>query len=47
MNTDAKKFHDVWIMNEDECKDLVVEILGADRIIHAQQLGIEWESPDL
>ncbi|XP_041360792.1 dynein regulatory complex protein 1-like [Gigantopelta aegis] len=47
MNTDAKKFSDVWIMNEDECKALVSEILSADRIIHGQQLGIEWESPDL
>lgn len=44
--TDSKKFHDIWIMNEDEVKDLVKKVLNADRIIHEQQLGLPWSSPD-
>ncbi|XP_059145951.1 dynein regulatory complex protein 1-like [Physella acuta] len=44
---DAKKFSDVWCMNEEECKDLVKSVLDADRLIHEQQLGLEWQIPDL
>lgn len=43
---DLKKFHDIWKMNEDHCKLLVRNLLDADRIIHEQQLGLAWLSPD-
>lgn len=47
MATDAKKFHDVWVMNEGEAKELVSRVLEEDRIIHEQQLGLPWPPPDL
>ncbi|CAG5124713.1 unnamed protein product [Candidula unifasciata] len=45
--TDAKKFHDIWCMNEEECKNLLSEVLDADKAIHEQQLGLPWEPPDV
>ena len=47
MATDAKKFHDVWVMNEEEAKGLVMKVLEEDRIIHEQQLGLPWDTPDM
>lgn len=47
MQADANKFSDVWTMNEEELKDLVVKLLEADRIIHNQQMGLEWVQPEL
>ena len=47
MQADANKFHDVWCMNEEECKDLVQGVLEADTIIHTQQLGLEWVVPNM
>ncbi|XP_067665435.1 dynein regulatory complex protein 1-like [Haliotis asinina] len=47
MATDEKKLADVWCMNEEECKTLVEAIMEGDRIIHEQQLGLEWKAPDL
>ncbi|XP_053314603.1 dynein regulatory complex protein 1 [Spea bombifrons] len=44
---DAKKFHDIWVMNEEEMKGLVHRALEADRIIQEQQLGLPWKTPDL
>ena len=44
---DLKKFHDIWKMNEEQCKILANNLLEADRIIHEQQLGLEWISPDV
>ncbi|RMZ94279.1 Dynein regulatory complex 1 [Brachionus plicatilis] len=44
---DLKKFHDIWIMNEEQCKILSNNLLEADRIIHEQQLGLEWTCPDI
>ncbi|XP_075719909.1 dynein regulatory complex protein 1 [Rhinoderma darwinii] len=44
---DAKKFHDIWVMNEEEMKQLVQKVLEVDRIIHEQQLGLPWKAPDL
>ncbi|XP_069829293.1 dynein regulatory complex protein 1 isoform X2 [Dendropsophus ebraccatus] len=44
---DAKKFHDIWVMNEEEMKQLVQKALEVDHIIHEQQLGLPWTSPDL
>lgn len=47
MQADANKFNDVWCMNEEECKELVTAVLEGDRIVHTQQLGLEWQQPDL
>lgn len=44
---DLKKFHDIWKMNEDQCKQLAYNLLQADKIIHEQQLGLEWKQPDM
>ncbi|NXV35246.1 DRC1 protein, partial [Rissa tridactyla] len=43
--SDAEKFTEVWLMNEEEAKGLMRKALDADRIIHAQQLGLPWEEP--
>ena len=45
--TDSKKFVDVWMMNEEQVKELVSDILAEDKIIYEQQLGLEWETPCL
>ncbi|KAF1421182.1 Dynein regulatory complex protein 1, partial [Spheniscus magellanicus] len=41
--SDAGKFTEVWLMNEEEAKGLMRKALDADRIIHTQQLGLPWE----
>ncbi|XP_054151380.1 dynein regulatory complex protein 1-like [Melozone crissalis] len=41
------RFRQVWIVNEEEAKALIREVLDADRIIHVQQLGMPWEEPRL
>uniref|UniRef100_A0A8B9QPK6 Dynein regulatory complex protein 1 n=1 Tax=Anas platyrhynchos TaxID=8839 RepID=A0A8B9QPK6_ANAPL len=43
--SDAEKFTEVWLMNEEEAKRLMRKALDADRIIHTQQLGLPWEQP--
>lgn len=43
---DAQHFRDVWLMNEEEAKGLIRRALNADRVIHAQQLGLQWDEPD-
>ncbi|XP_066402067.1 dynein regulatory complex protein 1 isoform X2 [Molothrus aeneus] len=43
----AERFRQVWIVNEEEAKALIREVLDADRIIHVQQLGMPWEEPQL
>lgn len=45
--TDHKKFGDIWKMNEEQIKDLVSDVLAEDRIIFEQQLGLEWQPPNL
>ncbi|XP_061176506.1 dynein regulatory complex protein 1-like [Saccostrea echinata] len=47
IQADGKKFEDVWCMNEAECKELVHTLMEADRIIHEQQLGMQYQVPDL
>lgn len=44
---DLRKFHDIWIMNEEQCKILAHNLLEADKIIQEQQLGLEWVCPDM
>ncbi|XP_029452115.1 dynein regulatory complex protein 1 [Rhinatrema bivittatum] len=43
---DKKKFEDMWLMNEEEMKELVRKALQTDKIIHEQQLGLPWVKPD-
>ncbi|XP_009990503.1 PREDICTED: dynein regulatory complex protein 1, partial [Tauraco erythrolophus] len=43
--SDAEKFTEVWLMNEEEAKGLMWKALDADRVIHTQQLGLPWEEP--
>ncbi|KAG8122973.1 hypothetical protein E2320_018364 [Naja naja] len=43
---DAEHFLDVWLMNEEEAKALIRKAFDADRVIHAQQLGLPWTEPD-
>ncbi len=47
MSTDAKKFHDIWVMNESEAKDYVHKVLEQDRIIREHQLGLPYTEPDV
>ena len=47
LGVDLKKFHDIWKMNEDQCKTIAHNLLEADRIVHEQQLGLEWIPPDM
>jgi len=46
LSVDLKKFHDIWKMNEEQCKHMGKNLLDADRIFHEQQLGVEWKCPD-
>ncbi len=47
ISVDLKKFHDIWKMNEVECKKFAKNLLDADSIFFEQQLGIQWKSPDV
>lgn len=47
MAADAKKFHDVWVMNEQEVKELLFKAVAQDRLIHEHQLGLEYQEPNL
>ncbi|XP_071964667.1 dynein regulatory complex protein 1-like [Antedon mediterranea] len=43
--TDTRKFHDIWLMNEDLVKEQADKVLEQDRIIMGQQLGLPWKPP--
>ncbi|CAG9808083.1 unnamed protein product [Chironomus riparius] len=42
-----KKFMTVWDMNFKECEDALNQVLKIDRMLWEQQLGIEWEDPNI
>ncbi|CAI2360760.1 unnamed protein product [Moneuplotes crassus] len=42
---DERRFEEIWFMNQNEVYTLVNKISKADRVIHEQQLGIEWKAP--
>jgi dynein regulatory complex protein 1 len=44
---DTTKYDEVWSMHEEEVKDLVDQLLKADKIISEQQLGWLWRPPDM
>jgi dynein regulatory complex protein 1 len=47
LTADMEKFHELWIMNEERCKEMAQKLLDADRIIFEQQLGLAWKPSDL
>jgi dynein regulatory complex protein 1 len=44
---DTTKYDEVWAMHEGEVKDLVDQLLKADKIISEQHLGLGWRPPDM
>lgn len=43
---DVKKYESVLRMHADEAIHLAKNVLTADRILHEQQLGWDWQAPD-
>ncbi|XP_012905893.1 dynein regulatory complex protein 1 isoform X1 [Mustela putorius furo] len=43
---DDKQFREIWLMNEEEAKDLISRAFAVDRIIHTHHLGLPWTAPD-
>lgn len=43
--SDERRFDEIWTMNQNEVFALVDKITQADRVVHEQQLGIEWKPP--
>lgn len=44
---DTTKYGEVWAMHEEEVKDLVDQLLKADKLITEQQIGWQWKPPDM
>jgi len=42
---DDRQFREIWQLNEANVRTLITKVLDADRIIHEQQLGLEWTAP--
>ncbi|XP_069705691.1 dynein regulatory complex protein 1 isoform X2 [Periplaneta americana] len=42
-----RKYQQLWKLNQDAAEKLLKKILDIDRVIHEQQLGLEWTPPDL
>ena len=47
LTADMEKFYELWIMNEERCKEMTQKLLDADRIVSEQQLGLTWTPSDL
>ncbi len=47
MSTDARKFEEIWLMNEEEAKELVHRVSAQDRAVTEQQLGLPFTESDL
>lgn len=47
LTADMEKFHELWVMNEERCKEMAQKLLDADRIVFEQQLGLTWTPNDL
>merc|ERR1719440_2404332 len=43
--SDDRQFREIWQLNETQVRQLVAKVLDADKIIHEQQLGLEWTPP--
>lgn len=44
--SDTQKYEEVWSMHEEEAKDMVDQLLKADKILTEQQLGLKWAMPE-
>lgn len=44
---DTQKYQEIWTMHDDEAKDLVDNLLKADKILSEQLLGWVWKAPDV
>ena len=42
---DAKRFYDIWKMNEEKVRRLSEAVGNVDEVIFRHQLGLNWESP--
>lgn len=42
---DTNRYRDVWQMNEEGITELMRKVLQADKIVHEQQLGLNWFPP--
>ncbi|KAI4457059.1 nyd-sp28 protein [Holotrichia oblita] len=40
------KYRQVWDLNIENANEVLNKILSIDRILHEQQLGLEWKKPD-
>lgn len=43
---DVTKYNQLWQLQQEEAVGLVKQLLAADRVIHQQQLGWQWQAPD-
>lgn len=43
--SDNNRLKEIWEMNEKEAKEIVEKIMNADKVIHTQQLDIQWKPP--
>ncbi|XP_006880766.1 PREDICTED: dynein regulatory complex protein 1 [Elephantulus edwardii] len=43
---DEEKFREIWLVNEEEAKDLISKAFCIDRIICTHHLGLPWTAPD-
>jgi dynein regulatory complex protein 1 len=43
--SDNNRLKEIWEMNEKEAKEIVEKIINADKVIHTQQLDIQWKPP--
>ena len=44
---DAKRFYDIWKMNEEKVRSVAEAVSNVDEVIYRQQLGLDWETPPL
>nr|CAI5869387.1 unnamed protein product [Callosobruchus analis] len=40
-----EKFHKVWKVNKSIVEKILKRIIDTDRVLHEQQMGVEWEPP--
>ena len=45
--SDTQKYDEVWLMHEEEAKDLIDKLLKADKLITENFLGWNWLAPDM
>jgi len=43
--SDTHKYEEIWSMHDEEAKDMVDQLLKADKILTEQQLGMMWNMP--